>query len=689
MTQPAPVPASAVAPPTGSPPAAASANAPHPDADAATAAAAALRLLKQGEPLLAYNTAQEGLRQWPENLRLRQLQALSLARSGDVEEAKHLLQQLVAEGVTDAETLGLLARTHKDLGLQAADAASRAAHLDAGFRLYRRAYDAARAAGAARDASYTGINAAAVAVLCGDVDVARQLAREVDDLCRRAAAGHVPDYWTEATLGEAALVLGDAAAARRHYATAARLAGVHYGDVNSSRRQAELLAACLAIDASWVGEVLSVPPVLVYSGHMLDHPSRSTVRFPAALEGAVRHALRERLQRLRPLAAYGSAACGSDLLFLELVQQLGGETHIVLPFPPEEFRSVSVDFAGADWPRRFQRAIAAADSVTITSDHRARDSTSPFEYANLVFTGMGRLRAQVLQTSLCALAVLDAGAAGASGGTAAIAALWREHGMSYEQVDVSRLRTASGGVTLASGDPDATGAAGATGTASVRQPGEGPGDAAAPEDNPAAPAPGRAKTPPRHEMRAMLFADAVGFSQLSEDQIPGFVTGFLGAVAALNARTAHGPEHIETSGDGLYMVFADVATAGRYALELSDLINTCDREAAGLPPDFNLRIALHCGPVYCGWNPVTEAPIYTGPHTSRAARLEPITPPGQVYASSAFAAVAAARGVDDLSLRYIGRLPLAKNYGTLAVYHVRPARATDSRSTASEAAKSA
>jgi class 3 adenylate cyclase len=114
-----------------------------------------------------------------------------------------------------------------------------------------------------------------------------------------------------------------------------------------------------------------------------------------------------------------------------------------------------------------------------------------------------------------------------------------------------------------------------------------------------------------------------------------------------------------------------------------------DRAAAGLPPNFNLRIALHCGPVYCGWNPVTNAPLYTGPHASRAARLEPITPPGQVYASSAFAAVAAANGAGDLLMRYIGRLPLAKNYGTLAVYHVRPTRATDSSSTASEAANSA
>jgi class 3 adenylate cyclase len=174
-------------------------------------------------------------------------------------------------------------------------------------------------------------------------------------------------------------------------------------------------------------------------------------------------------------------------------------------------------------------------------------------------------------------------------------------------------------------------------------------------------------------MRAMLFADAVGYSQLSEDQVPRYIEGFLGAVAELSRRTAHPFEHVETSGDGLYMVFGGVADAGHFALELNALANGFDRAAHGLPPNFNLRIALHCGPVHCGRDPITGRPLYTGPHTSRTARIEPITPPGQVYASSAFAAVAAASGADGLAMGYVGRIPLAKGYGTLGLYHVRPA----------------
>jgi hypothetical protein len=43
-----------------------------------------------------------------------------------------------------------------------------------------------------------------------------------------------------------------------------------------------------------------------------------------------------------------------------------------------------------------------------------------------------------------------------------------------------------------------------------------------------------------------------------------------------------------------------------------------------------------------------------------------------VYASSAFAAVAAATGA-PLALSYVGRMPLAKGYGALGLYHVRGA----------------
>ena len=605
------------------------------------AAALAERHLHQGEPILAYNATQDGLAQWPQHLRLRQLQGLALVRSGDVERANRLLLQLAEEGCDDAETLGMLARTHKDLALSTRDAALRGQHLEAGFQLYARAFDNARRDGAQDAAGYVGINAATLAVLRGDLARGREIAQQVHAICGAEPAGATPasmDYWQQATLGEAALILSDAAAATLHYGHAMTLAGARFGDVSSTRRQARLLAAHLPGRTDAATAALQIPPVLIFTGHMIDRPDRPAPRFPAAIEAGLHAALQARIAAIRPLAAYGSAACGADLLCLEIARELGAETHIVLPFPPPAFRRTSVDFAGGDWGERFERALALADSVTIASEHQASGSVATYEYANLLLSGMGALRAQLLDTDLRALAAWDPSAPGLPGGATSLVAVWQAQGLKVEQVY-----------------PGASGAAPAAA-------------AAVPANANSSPV-----APPlvRHEMRALLFADAVGFSQLSEDQIPAFIGGFLEAVAGLNRRTAHRFEHVETSGDGLYMVFREVADAALYALELSALVHGFDRAACGLPPGFDMRIALHCGPVHCARDPVTGGKLYTGPHTSRAARIEPITPPGQVYASSAFAAVAAASRTQGVAMHYVGRTPLAKGYGTLGLYCLR------------------
>jgi hypothetical protein len=608
------------------------------------------RHLREGEPLLAYNAVQEGLTAWPQSLRLRQLKGLAIARSGDIERANALLHQLADTGNADAETLGILARTHKDLALRAGKAASRIAHLGAAFSIYQRAYEATRDAGQAGDAWYTGINAAAIAVLQGDLATARRIAAEVRTQCLRAQAdpSAASDFWLAATLGEAALILGEPTESAAHYARAARLAAGRYGNLGSTRRQAELLAQHLPGDNGWVAKVLNIPPLVMYTGHMIDQATRAIPRFPLSIESAVAAAIRQRLELIRPLASYGSAACGSDILCLEAMRAVGGETHIVLPFPPADFLRISVDIGPGGWAERFERVLAEATSVTVTSAHRAHGSTSTFEYANLVLTGKARLRAQTLGADLIGLAVWDGKPAARASGAASLVRLWQTQRVVFEEVLVS------------AGDAAPAAAAGDLGGGDDEQ------------------------LPPgfSHEIRAMLFADAVGYSKLSEDETPTFITQFWGAVADLNSRTKQRPEHVETAGDGLYMVFRGVAEAGRYALELSEVVTRTDWSAHGLPAGMNIRVALHCGPVYWGCNPVTGLPFYTGPHTSHTARIEPITPPGHVYASSAFAAVAAANGVSDFSLSYVGRMPLAKGYGTHGIYHVGSAIPWDERPSA-------
>jgi class 3 adenylate cyclase len=111
--------------------------------------------------------------------------------------------------------------------------------------------------------------------------------------------------------------------------------------------------------------------------------------------------------------------------------------------------------------------------------------------------------------------------------------------------------------------------------------------------------------------------------------------------------------------------------AARFAVDLVKRVKHADWSSHGLPAHLNLRVALHAGPVYVGTDPVTGRPTCFGTHVNKAARIEPITPPGQVYASQAFAALAAAEDAPGIQCEYVGQLPLAKGFGTFPMYLLR------------------
>ena len=299
------------------------------------------RFIEFGAPMIANEVATEGLEHWHDDLRLRQLQGLALAHSGATERANQILEDLERAGHADVETLGILARTHKDLGVLSADPARRQHHLRLAYDRYSRAYRHSQT-------PWTGINAATVALLLGIGDLSRQLAGKVQAVCRteweQGGHGAVDDpFWLPAMLGEAALLLGDWGEAERWYGVAAAAGRKQYGKLISARRQARLILIHLGRDAKWIETILCVPRVVVCVGHMIDRPGRSRARFPPELEPAVRGAIRERLSALDGRIGFSSAACGADILFLETVLELGGDVHVVLPYDQEMFVRDSVE----------------------------------------------------------------------------------------------------------------------------------------------------------------------------------------------------------------------------------------------------------------------------------------------------------------------------------------------------------
>lgn len=593
------------------------------------------RVLAQGEPLLAHDVIREGLGHWPNDVRLRQLQGLALARSGATERANAVLQKLHAEGQTDEETLGMLGRTFKDLAAAAPISDQRIQSLRQAAEIYNEAY---RASGG----YWSGINAATMSLLIGEKDRAREIANRVREQCRKEDRESGPDfYWKYAVLGEASLICRDLRQAGEWYARAASEGKNRFGHINSSRRNARLILENWGEDPNWIDNYLRVPSVVVFAGHMIDRSDRATPRFPPEIEDAIAEEIRRKIDSLNPGFGFAAAACGSDILFLEAMLDRGAENTIVLPFNTEEFVRESVDFIpGSNWRERFDRVLARAARVITASNQRLEIGGISYEFCNELLLGLATIRARQLDTELIPLAVWNRITGDGPGGAASAVELWRTAGHEPEIVDLAKMFE-----TRVSGPRSESPSAG---------------------------------TPPRgldpefgSRIVAILFADAVGFSKLTEPEVPRFMCHFLGPIAQLCDRFKAGLLAKNTWGDGLYFVFSDVDLAGNFALELSHLVATENWAEKGLPAGLSLRIALHAGPVYEFDDPITRSRTYTGTHVSRAARIEPVTPPGQVYASEAFAALAAAHRASGFVCDYVGQTPMAKGYGTLPTYHVQ------------------
>ncbi|MDH4066599.1 MAG: adenylate/guanylate cyclase domain-containing protein, partial [Acidobacteriota bacterium] len=498
---------------------------------------------------------------------------------------------------------------------------------------------------------WSGINVATTALLLGARAEAETAARQVREACtglHRADPDRGDLYWVLATLGEACLVLRDQEAALGWYARAAGLGRDRIGDLVSSRRNARLILRHLGTDTAALDACFAIPRVAAFAGHLVDHPGRDRPRFPPELEPAVRAAVTERLARGGVGFGFTSAACGADIIFLEALAELGGKSHVVLPYNREQFVRTSVDIVpGADWAARFDRALARATEVVVASDHPLGSGSISYEYAFRLLDGGAGVRADELDTELVCLAVWDGEPGDGRGGTATAVEHWKRRGRRLEIVDLTELRhrAAPAIVTTPGGDSP------------PRQPTRDTERASGFE--------------PR--IVGLLFADAPGFSRLNDLELPLFVDRYLGLVASELGRLGAPPLLVNTWGDGLYLVFERVRDAGVFALGLCRAVVETDWKALGFSSEMSIRIGLHAGPAYACMDPVTRRPNYIGAHVSRAARIEPITPPGAVYASGAFAALAVAEGVGEFACSYVGPTPLAKGYGTFPTFLVRPA----------------
>ncbi|MGA2863294.1 MAG: TRAFs-binding domain-containing protein [Verrucomicrobiota bacterium] len=601
-----------------------------------------------GQLLLAIETARAGLAAFGESLVLRQQLALALAQTGVLDVARQVLAELIRTTGKQEETLCLLGRVYKEIWRRSTRPAEAAQALRHAQELYSEAY-------ALYHTCYPGINLAFTLAMGGQRVEAEKCARAVADLCRGrlAKAGATGDGWLLATLAEAMTHLGEMQAAGETYRRAAALFAGKWRDLSSMRHQAREILQSRGDEPRALDGCFALPSVVVFAGHMLDRPGRSQPRFPAHREAEVRRQISQYLDEVKVGFGYCSAACGGDILFCECMLERGAELHLVLACPVEAFKRQSVNFAGEGWARRFDNIIAKATSCSIANPAEVAASESAplspvtFVYANRIITGLAVVRAQALDLQLNTLAVWDGSPGDGLAGTSSVVAEWME-ARRYPYV-------------IAPSPPEHTSLAGTW------------------SNLPEAPVPfsrfwGLNISAMQQDIKAVLFADVVGYSGIGEDQMRPFVTQFMGAVARLIADSKFVPIIAQTWGDALYFAFDGVRDAALFALDLRDLVVHTPWADHGLPAELGLRIALHAGPVFICVNPVMRQVLLTGSHVTRAARLEPVTAKGQVYVSQEFAALCGAEGVSEVAFEYLGHLPIPKDYGAAPLYRLERSR---------------
>lgn len=590
------------------------------------------RFLQFSEPLLAQDVFREILESCSTR-RLRQLYALSLLRSGAEQSAAPVLRQLVAEGYRDEETLGLLARVEKGLALSSLHEATRAQHLRRACELYKNSFRKTRG-------YWSGVNAATLALVLGNSKEATALALRVGKICERklarSGARSSDAFWALATLGETALILGNEVEAEASYARALKI-GVHrIGDIASMRRNARMVAQAKRLSFP-IDRILKVPRVVVFTARESALWRRNFGTLTQETRGGLRRAIGQALAG-EPSICFACGASVSEILFLEANRRSGGENYLVLPCPAEKFVSESIEPVGENWALRFRKVMKSAAGVHVLSKSRSSRELIQVRFTNLLLLGYARLKAAELDTKVVGLALSEDGTGGDTGRTLGAVSEWRAHGLDVQMIQPNSPALSTTRISAPK-----------TVSAKARQ--------------------GNSFTP---VLRAMLFADAVGFSQLTEAQLPAFFSDFQAVVARLIRNSGYRPEVADTWGDGLYLVFRTVEDAGRFSLELRDRIRSVDWTAAGLPESLSLRIGLHAGPVYRCKDPITGEPTFIGTNVTRTARLEPITPPGEVYTSADFAALAAAENVNGFSCEYKGIIPAAKGFGDFPTYVLKP-----------------
>ncbi|MBC8126887.1 MAG: hypothetical protein H8M99_07055 [Gloeobacteraceae cyanobacterium ES-bin-144] len=539
----------------------------------------------------------------------------ALAVLGSSNEARILLGEIKTGRADDAETLGLLARVGKDLAAAAATPAERLVFLREAQQYYESGYRHAMAASDRGGAAYCGVNAAALAVLIDDVDLAHELALSTLE----QAAGD-DGYYGVATRAEASMILGKNADAEVLYQAAATLAAAEnrWADLASTRTQCRELSLKLHGRRDHVDAAFPCGAVAVISAESLKadqtelEPELSADVERRVSEWAATHSVRSVFSGARP---------GWDLTVLEKLQDSGVETHLILPCTVERFVELVLMPKGAGWAERFESVRAKSVSVTILHEISTADPADGVEFTERMIAARGALLANHLGFALRALLISEQ-----LSNTSA--RLWTQANLALHVIHPEN--------PALDGAPDK--------------------DAKA-EPVPFARALKPASAKPKVAVCAILLLNFPKYSAMSDDDFTRFQTDVLGIIATKLALSECPPINRQGFGGNYLLVFDQLFPAAAMALSLIEALRLQNDNAV-----FQPSICLHAGPVWQMINPILNLYAHEGAAITRAAALAGGLPAGVVYATETFTALSALESLRGVRFEHAG-ISVVDGYG--------------------------
>src|SRR5579862_3897662 len=259
---------------------------------------------RRGELLSAFDLAEGGLAEHPDDLSLKHRAVLALARAGATDEAASRFAEYGLERIEDEDIEALGARIAKDFALREVGDERR---LQAAKAAERYTAVFARTGG-----YYPAINAATLWLIAGDRARSRELATRVLGLL----AGKAEDsYYAAATEAEAHLLLGQAEATQAALERAVARHGGDYGALATTRRQLRAICDALATDPGLLSP-LAGPGVVYFCGHRVATGGEPG-RFPAAAAARCSASIADVIEDRSIGFAYGALAGGADILWAE------------------------------------------------------------------------------------------------------------------------------------------------------------------------------------------------------------------------------------------------------------------------------------------------------------------------------------------------------------------------------------